>query len=473
MKRKDSPVYFLPRESSQGPECNAMDGQAPLLSLKGASVLRGRNRVLENLDFNVHSNELILLTGPNGGGKSTLLQSLAGLHPLSSGELIHGGNIIRDSDGRHAMSGGEIGWCPQSAGSTPCSTVEEHLRTALSLNGRKFTEDAETETLAEWGLDHRRHDRVANLSGGLRRRLEVASAIAIGDTSLESIPILLDEPSVGLDERGMETLISSIQRLKEAGHSIIIATHDPIIESLQDKDSETIIHGDIRIQRSTSIGIQQRPIRQSTVERNASILRWNFRLDIREMATPSARWIPGLIAFGILLGSGLIDANIPNLGLAALALSPAMISAMVRPALIDRLDEREMGSIWKVSKQGLLGFEVTIASMSLVPFILGLIGLLVLFPMPENFQGYLLTLIIPATMKDVSAVSGLIHHRFGAGQRPGMMVLLMIPFAWVLLTLCSAVEAVALEAMKEAWTGVIIAFATNIGLFLLAWTLHE
>ncbi len=169
----------------------------------------------------------------------------------------------------------------------------------------------------------------------------------------------------------------------------------------------------------------------------------------------------------------MIDAEIPHLGLAALALSPAMISALVRPALIDRLEHREMGSIWSVAKQGSLGLEVTISSMSIVPFLLGLIGLLVLFPYPNTVQEYLLFILIPAMMKDVSAISGLIHHRFGSGQRPSMMVLLMIPFAWVLLTLCTAAEALALEAMREAWTGVIIAFATNLGLFLLAWALHE
>ena len=96
-----------------------------------------------------------------------------------------------------------------------------------------------------------------------------------------------------------------------------------------------------------------------------------------------------------------------------------------------------------------------------------------LLPTPNTIQGYILFLIIPAIMKDVSAISGLIHHRFGSGERPGLMVLLMIPFAWVLLTLCSALEAATLEAMREAWTGVIIAFATNVGLFLLAWALHE
>lgn len=450
-----------------------MIGQEPLLSLRGASVLRGKNLILENLDLNINSNELILLTGPNGGGKSTLLQTLAGLLPLSNGKLFHNEKIVRDDEGRHAMSGGAIGWCPQTGGSTPCSTVEEHLRTVLSLYEKSFTKDAETELLIEWGLDHRRHDRIANLSGGLRRRLEVASAIAVGESASEPIPILLDEPSVGLDKKGRETLISSIFRLRESGHTIIISTHDPSIQSILENATDTITHNEIEIKRSKQNGVGKLPIKSSNIVRKESMIKWNFRLDLREMATPSARWIPGILAFGILLGSELIDAEIPNLGLAALALAPAMISALVRPALIERLNQKEMGGIWSVTKQGSIGFEVAIASMSIVPVILGLIGLLVLLPTPTTTQGYILFLIVPAIMKDVSAISGLIHHRFGSGERPGLMVLLMIPFAWVLLTLCSAIEATTLEAMQEAWTAVIVAFATNIGLFLLAWALHE
>ena len=198
----DSPVIFHPRVSNQAPECPCMDGQDSLLSLRAISVLRGNNLVLEKIDLNIYSGDLILLTGPNGGGKSTLLQTLTGLLPLSAGELLHNGKLIRDSEGRHAMFGGTIGWCPQLGGCTSSSTVEEHLRTILSMYEKSFSEEAETELLVEWGLDHRRHDRIANLSGGLRRRLEVASAIAVGESSLEPIPILLDEPSVGLDEKG-------------------------------------------------------------------------------------------------------------------------------------------------------------------------------------------------------------------------------------------------------------------------------
>ena len=272
---------------------------------------------------------------------------------------------------------------------------------------------------------------------------------------------------------GRNTLISSIKKLNDSGHSIIISTHDPIIQNILSKDSEIVMKNGINIQITTNNSDCILPIKSSKFTRKESMLRWNFRLDLREMATPSARWVPGILAFGILLGSGLIDSNISNLGLGALALSPAMISALIRPAVIDRLNQREMGGVWSVAKQGSLSFDITIASISIVPVILAVIGIFVLLPTPNTIQGYILFLIIPTIMADISAISGLIHHRFGSGERPGLMVLLMIPFAWVLLTLCSALEATTLEAMKEAWTGVMIAFATNVGLFLLAWALHE
>ena len=155
------------------------------------------------------------------------------------------------------------------------------------------------------------------------------------------------------------------------------STHDPSIQNIQNKDSEILMDNGITIQRTSEKTERTLPIKSSTFTRKESMLRWNFRLDLREMATPSARWIPGILAFGILLGSGLIDSNISNLGLAALALSPAMISALVRPAVIDRLNQREMGGIWSVAKQGSLSFEITIASMSIVPVILGVIGIII------------------------------------------------------------------------------------------------
>ncbi|DAC25132.1 MAG TPA: ATP-binding cassette domain-containing protein [Candidatus Thalassarchaeaceae archaeon] len=446
---------------------------APLLALERATVLRGRLTILEEFDFKLHPGERCTVIGPNGSGKSTLLRSLAGLLPLRSGVLFHGNRSIRDQDGRHAFQTEQIGWCPQSAGTTPSATPLEHLQTTLQMHGAKMEEEELIAVLNHWGLDHRRHDRIAWLSGGLRRRLEVASAFIVAETSTSPVPVLLDEPSEGLDEPGVEILLNKIQDTVNSGHSVIVATHDPRLISASEEAEKVDANG-MEILRSerNHTELTARICKASNTY-PGGMFRWNLRLDLRELSTPAARWLPGLIAFGILIGAGLEQADIPFLGKAALALSPAMISAMIRPSLMDRLSDREMGSIWATSLQGSLPFHVTFASMSVVPAILAIIGLVMFLPTPDSSDAWIQTILIIGLLVDIPCAAGLIHYRFGQGRRPALMILLLTPFAWILLTMCSVLDAIYLEAYAEAWTGIAVSYASVVGLFLLAWALSE
>jgi len=455
-----------------GPRSQTMD-DAPLLALERATVLRGRLTILEEFDFKLHPGERCTVIGPNGSGKSTLLRSLAGLLPLRSGVLFHGNRSIRDQDGRHAFQTEQIGWCPQSAGTTPSATPLEHLQTTLQMHGAKMEEEELIAVLNHWGLDHRRHDRIAWLSGGLRRRLEVASAFIVAETSTSPVPVLLDEPSEGLDEPGVEILLNKIQDTVNSGHSVIVATHDPRLISASEEAEKVDANG-MEILRSerNHTELTARICKASNTY-PGGMFRWNLRLDLRELSTPAARWLPGLIAFGILIGAGLEQADIPFLGKAALALSPAMISAMIRPSLMDRLSDREMGSIWATSLQGSLPFHVTFASMSVVPAILAIIGLVMFLPTPDSSDAWIQTILIIGLLVDIPCAAGLIHYRFGQGRRPALMILLLTPFAWILLTMCSVLDAIYLEAYAEAWTGIAVSYASVVGLFLLAWALSE
>ena len=446
---------------------------APLLALEKATVLRGRLAILEEFDFKLQTGEKCTIIGPNGSGKSTLLRTLAGHLPLRSGVLLHGNRSIRDQDGRHAFQTKQIGWCPQSAGTTPAATPLEHLRTTLRMHGTKMTDEDLIEVLKHWGLDHRRHDRIAWLSGGLQRRLEVASAFIIAETSTSPIPVLLDEPSEGLDEPGVEILLDMIQNIVKSGHSVVVATHDPRLIAAAEETERLDTNG-MEILRSKRNNLEfNSRIRKASSIYPGGMFGWNLRLDMRELSTPAARWLPGLIAFGILIGSGLEQAEIPFLGKAALALSPAMISAMIRPSLMDRLSDREMGSVWSTSLQGSLPFHVTFSSLSIVPVILAAIGLLMFLPTPNSTESWIQTCIILGLLIDIPCAAGLIHYRFGQGRRPALMILLLTPFAWVLLTMCSVLDAIYLEAYSDAWTGIAVSYASVIGLFLLAWALGE
>ena len=132
-----------------------------------------------------------------------------------------------------------------------------------------------------------------------------------------------------------------------------------------------------------------------------------------------------------------------------------------------------MGSIWATSLQGSLPFHVTFASMSVVPAILATIGVLMFLSTPDSTEAWIQTILTLGLFVDISCVAGLIHYRFGQGRRPALMILLLTPFAWVLLTMCSVLDAIYLEAYSDAWTGIAVSYASIIGLFLLAWALGE
>tara|TARA_X000001036_G_scaffold67160_2_gene57987 strand:- start:7540 stop:8451 length:912 start_codon:yes stop_codon:yes gene_type:complete len=303
--------------------------------------------------------------------------------------------------------------------------------------------------------------------------LEVASAFIVAETSTSPVPVILDEPSEGLDEPGVEILLNKIQDAVNSGHSVIVATHDPRLISAAEETERVDANG-MEILRSerNHTELTARMCEASNTY-SGGMFRWNLRLDLREFSTPAARWLPGLIAFGILIGAGLEQADIPFLGKAALALSPAMISAMIRPSLMDRLSDREMGSIWATSLQGGLPFHVSFASMSVVPVILATIGIVMFLPTPDSLDAWIQTVLILGLLVDIPCAAGLIHHRFGQGRRPALMILLLTPFAWVLLTMCSVLDAIYLEAYAEAWTGIAVSYASVVGLFLLTWALAE
>ena len=201
--------------------------EAPLLALEKATVLRGRLAVLEEFDFKLYAGERCTIIGPNGSGKSTLLRSLAGLllyeQGSSSMEIIVFGTKMEGTLSEPIRLVGAPSLQELHRQPLPSNTFELHYK----CMGAKMEDENLIEVLNHWGLDHRRHDRIAWLSGGLRRRLEVASAFIVAETSTSPVPVLLDEPSEGLDELGVEILLNKIQNTVNSGHSVVVATHDP------------------------------------------------------------------------------------------------------------------------------------------------------------------------------------------------------------------------------------------------------
>lgn len=182
----------------------------------GAAVLEARKLVkkygaraaLRGVDFEASAGELVAVIGPNGAGKTTLLSILAGIAQPDGGEV--------------RVPQGEVGWVPQQAALYRRLTVEENLLLFARLERREDPRQSAEEMLELTGLEERRGEIVARLSGGNQQRIN----IAIGLLSQPSV-LLLDEPSVGLDPRQRARLWEFVSALASTrGTTVIFSTHD-------------------------------------------------------------------------------------------------------------------------------------------------------------------------------------------------------------------------------------------------------
>ena len=175
---------------------------------------------LSSIDFAVPTQEIFGLLGPNGGGKTTLFRLLATLLPIQSGlATVLGLDVARQSHSVRQV----IGVTFQSPSLDGRLTVGENLTHQAHLYGLsgRMANSRIDELLNRLGLTDRRHDRVDSLSGGLKRRVEVAKSLLHRPRLL-----LLDEPSTGLDPGARHDLWEYLTRLRrDEGTTILVTTH--------------------------------------------------------------------------------------------------------------------------------------------------------------------------------------------------------------------------------------------------------
>jgi ABC-2 type transport system ATP-binding protein len=166
----------------------------------------GERAALKGVDLAVEAGELLAIIGPNGAGKTTLLSILAG--------------IVEPDGGSVSSPDGEVGWVPQQAALYRRLTVEENLLLFARLEGHEDPAASVEEMLELTGLEERREEIVARLSGGNQQRINIAIGLLARPAAL-----LLDEPSVGLDPRQRARLWSFVLALAESGTTVIFSTH--------------------------------------------------------------------------------------------------------------------------------------------------------------------------------------------------------------------------------------------------------
>ncbi|SJM89178.1 LPS export ABC transporter ATP-binding protein [Crenothrix polyspora] len=197
-----------------------------------------KRNVVDGVSLHVDTGEVVGLLGPNGAGKTTGFYMLVGLVKADAGEILLNETIITHYP-MHVRAIKGIGYLPQEPSVFRKLTVADNLRAVMQIQSTASEGQIELaieELLEEFHIPHLRNQLALSLSGGERRRVEIARALATHPQF-----ILLDEPFAGVDPISVEDIKKIIQHLKERGIGVLITEHN-VRETLAICDRAYIIN---------------------------------------------------------------------------------------------------------------------------------------------------------------------------------------------------------------------------------------
>jgi lipopolysaccharide export system ATP-binding protein len=218
---------------------------------KGLVVTRigkayNKRPVVRSVSLSVKRGEVVGLLGPNGAGKTTCFYLITGLIPADTGTIeVEGHDVTRMPMYRRARLG--IGYLPQEASIFRGLTAEQNIRATAELiepDPGKLEAMVE-ELLAEFGVTHVRNTPSIALSGGERRRVEIARALATHPSY-----ILLDEPLAGIDPIAVGEIRDLVKHLKDRGIGVLITDHN-VRDALEMIDRAYILHDGVVMKEGT------------------------------------------------------------------------------------------------------------------------------------------------------------------------------------------------------------------------------
>ncbi|TPW27014.1 ABC transporter ATP-binding protein [Pararhizobium mangrovi] len=190
----------------------------PVIAISGLSkTYEDGYEALKSVDLTIGKGEIFALLGPNGAGKTTLISILCGLVKPTGGSATVGGyDIVHDYRKTRSM----IGLVPQELTTDQFETVFATTSFSRGLFGRPAKPDYIDQVLTDLSLIDRRDNKIMTLSGGMKRRVMIAKALAHEPTVL-----FLDEPSAGVDVELRKGMWDVVRRLRDSGVTIILTTH--------------------------------------------------------------------------------------------------------------------------------------------------------------------------------------------------------------------------------------------------------
>ncbi|MBO1305564.1 ABC transporter ATP-binding protein [Enterococcus sp. 669A] len=211
----------------------------PLIEVTQLTKAYDKKEVLHGITFEIKQGEILCLLGPNGAAKSTTINMLCGSLSFDQGKILYKGQSIQQQ--KKAFKA-ELGMVPQDLAIYEDLSAEQNVRFFASLYGLKgeALKEGINFALESVGLLEHRKEKARTFSGGMKRRLNIACAIAHHPTLL-----IMDEPTVGIDPQSRNHILQSIRKMQTAGMTILYTTH--YMEEVEEISTRIIImdHGSI------------------------------------------------------------------------------------------------------------------------------------------------------------------------------------------------------------------------------------
>ncbi|WP_028042908.1 ABC transporter ATP-binding protein [Candidatus Stoquefichus massiliensis] len=198
-----------------------------------------KNCAVNHIDFSIYEGEILCLLGPNGAGKSTTIHMLSGIMKKDTGTIAFMQQDIQSHLRQYQQA---LGFVPQDIALYEDLTAWQNIHFFASLYGLKgeVLNQAVYDAITFAGLMDRKYDKVKTFSGGMKRRLNIACAIAHHPKF-----VIMDEPTVGIDPQSRNHILSSIKQLQAEGMTVLYTTH--YMEEVEEISDRIIImdHGEI------------------------------------------------------------------------------------------------------------------------------------------------------------------------------------------------------------------------------------